>query len=125
MEYDPKQIAKEAADANWDDFFKSITSDPNVPVLFCAAGTRKVIDNSMVFKAKQRKEGITYEEGSLYSIPFALLAAEHKPEECTIWMSEIARMCGDLDINVFMQLILKIADNIKNGNLINIPDDNG
>lgn len=120
MEYDPKKIAKEASDANWQEFFNAITADHNVPVLFCSAGTRKAIDNSMVFKAKQTK-GSAWEEGQLYSIPFAKLATSYNPEECTIWMSEVARMCGDLDINVFISFILKLADNIKQGNLINIP----
>lgn len=122
MEYDPQKIAKEAADANWADFFDAITTDPNVPVLFCSAGARKAIDNAMVFKAKNVKHD-TLEEGQLYSIPFSKLATNYSPEECTIWMSEVARMCGDLDINVFISFILKLAENIKQGNLINIPSE--
>jgi hypothetical protein len=113
MDYDPEKNAEEANRANWEAFSAELEENDQIPVLFSPAGTRKIIDNSAVFRVYEVYDKEMFKEGYLYQAPFRELAMAASPDDCQIWASEVVRMCGDLDTEVFFKLICRIADNYR------------
>jgi hypothetical protein len=113
MTYDPNENAKEALNANWEEFLTELDKNDDLPILFCPAGSRKVIDNTAVFRVESVEDPAMFVEGNIYQLPFKDLALAASPDKCEVWAAEVVRMCGDLDAEVFFKLILRIADNIR------------